>query len=93
MGGVCFQGTSGINPLSQGIRPASSPEGGALGSEEKSELDEEAAENQNEVEGKDGEEKCVGETIMVLYDTKKGETVDFTPEWRAMIEDFEKRKL
>ena len=44
-------------------------------------------------EGKDGEEKCVGETIMVLYDTKKGEKVNFTPEWRAMIEDFEKRKL
>lgn len=43
--------------------------------------------------GKDGEEKCVGETIMVLYDTKKGEKVNFTQEWRAMIEDFEKRKL
>ena len=43
--------------------------------------------------GKDGELKFVGETIMVLYDTKKGEKVDFSPEWRAMIEDFEKRKL
>lgn len=43
--------------------------------------------------GKDGEVKCVGETIMVLYDTHKGEKVDFTPEWRAMIENFEKRNF
>lgn len=43
--------------------------------------------------GKDGELKCVGETVMVLYDTKKGEKVDFSPEWRTMIEEFEKRKL
>ena len=43
--------------------------------------------------GKDGEVKCIGETVMVLYDTTKGEKVDFTPEWRAMIERFEGRKL
>ncbi|EFQ06141.1 hypothetical protein HMPREF9436_02345 [Faecalibacterium cf. prausnitzii KLE1255] len=30
LGGVCFQGASGIDPLSQGIRPASSPERGAF---------------------------------------------------------------
>ena len=45
------------SPSQSAQSAASSPEGGALGSEEKSELDEEAAENQNEVEGKDGEEK------------------------------------
>ncbi|HCC87075.1 MAG TPA: thioesterase, partial [Prevotella sp.] len=43
--------------------------------------------------GKDSEVKCIGETIMVLYDTTKGEKVGFTPEWRAMIEGFEGRKL
>ncbi len=45
------------SPSQSAQSAASSPEGGALGSEEKSELDEEAAENQNEAEGKDGEEK------------------------------------
>ena len=50
------------SPSQSAQSAASSPEGGALGSEEKSELDEEAAENQNEVEGKDGEEKGEGKT-------------------------------
>ena len=45
------------SPSQSAQSAASSPEGGALGSEEKSERDEEAAENQNEAEGKDGEEK------------------------------------
>lgn len=45
------------SPSQSAQSAASSNEGGALGSEEKSELDEEAAENQNEAEGKDGEEK------------------------------------
>ena len=50
------------SPSQSAQSAASSPEGGALGSEEKSELDEEAAENQNEAEGKDGEEKGEGKT-------------------------------
>lgn len=50
------------SPSQSAQSAASSPEGGALGSEEKSELDEETAENQNEAEGKDGEEKGEGKT-------------------------------
>lgn len=50
------------SPSQSAQSAASSPEWGALGSEEKSELDEEAAENQNEAEGKDGEEKGEGKT-------------------------------
>lgn len=50
------------SPSQSAQSAASSPEGGALGSEEKFELDEEAAENQNEAEGKDGEEKGEGKT-------------------------------
>ena len=46
------------SPSQSAQSAVSSPEGGALGSEEKSELDEEAAENQNEAEGKDGEERA-----------------------------------
>ena len=46
-----------------------------------------------ELVGKDGEVKCIGETIMVLFDTDKEETVPFTPEWRKTIESFEGRKL
>lgn len=37
----------------------------------------------------DHEVKCVGETIMVLFDIKKEQTVPFTPEWRAEISRFE----
>lgn len=65
---------------------ASSPEGGALGSEEKSELDEEAAENQNEVEGKDGEEKGEGKTKSpeerrkAFGELLRGEYADLTEE-------------
>lgn len=46
-----------------------------------------------ELVGKDGEVKCVGETIMVLFDTNKEQAVPFTPEWRETIERFEGRKL
>ena len=41
----------------------------------------------------DGEVKCVGQTIMVLFDVNKEETVPFQPEWRKAIEDFEGRPL
>ena len=41
----------------------------------------------------DGEVKCVGQTIMVLFDVNKEETVPFLPEWRKAIEDFEGRPL
>lgn len=41
----------------------------------------------------DGEVKCVGETIMVLFDISKEQTVQFTPEWRAAIGKFEGRNL
>lgn len=64
----------------------SSPEGGALGSEEKSELDEEAAENQNEAEGKDGEEKGEGKTKSpeerrkAFGELLRGEYADLTEE-------------
>lgn len=63
---------------------ASSPEGGALGSEEKSELDEEAAENQNELEGKDGEEKGKAkspeERRKAFGELLRGEYADLTEE-------------
>lgn len=63
---------------------ASSPEGGALGSEEKSELDEEAAENQNEAEGKDGEEKgktkSPEERRKAFGELLRGEYADLTEE-------------
>ena len=41
----------------------------------------------------DGEVKCVGQTIMVLFDVKKEATVPFTPEWRKAIEAYEGRAL
>lgn len=41
----------------------------------------------------DHEVKCVGETVMVLFDLQSEQTVQFTPEWRAAIERFEGRKL
>ena len=59
---------------------------GALGSEEKSELDEEAAENQNEAEGKDGEEKGEGKTKSpeerrkAFGELLRGEYADLTEE-------------
>ena len=45
------------------------------------------------VGAKDGEVKCVGQTIMVLFHVKEEKTVPFTPEWRKIIEDFEGRPL
>ena len=74
------------SPSQSAQRAASSPEGGALGSEEKSELDEEAAENQNEVEGKDGEEKGEGKTKSpeerrkAFGELLRGEYADLTEE-------------
>lgn len=74
------------NAPSQPSDGDSSPEGGALGSEEKSELDEEAAENQNEVEGKDGEEKGEGKTKSpeerrkAFGELLRGEYADLTEE-------------
>lgn len=63
---------------------ASSHEGGALGSEEKSELDKEAAENQNEAEGKDGEEKgktkSPEERRKAFGELLRGEYADLTEE-------------
>ena len=74
------------SPSQSAQSAASSPEGGALGSEEKSELDEEAAENQNEVEGKDGEEKGEGKTKSpeerrkAFGELLRGEYADLTEE-------------
>lgn len=74
------------SPSQSAQSAASSPEGGALGSEEKSELDEEAAENQNEAEGKDGEEKGEGKTKSPKERRKafgellRGEYADLTEE-------------
>ena len=74
------------SPSQSAQSAASSPEGGALGSEEKSELDEEAAENQNEAEGKDGEEKGEGKTKSPVERRKafgellRGEYADLTEE-------------
>lgn len=74
------------SPSQSAQSAASSPEGGALGSEEKSELDEEAAENQNEAEGKDGEEKGEGKTKSpeerrkAFSELLRGEYADLTEE-------------
>lgn len=74
------------SPSQSAQSAASSPEGGALGSEEKSELDEEAAENQNEAEGKDGEEKGEGKTKnpeerrKAFGELLRGEYADLTEE-------------
>ncbi len=74
------------SPSQSAQSAASSPEGGALGSEEKSELDVEAAENQNEVEGKDGEEKGEGKTKSpeerrkAFGELLRGEYADLTEE-------------
>lgn len=74
------------SPSQSAQSAASSPEGGALGSEEKSELDEEAAENQNEVEGKDGKEKGEGKTKSpeerrkAFGELLRGEYADLTEE-------------
>ena len=72
------------SPSQSAQSAASSPEGGALGSEEKSELDEEAAENQNEAEGKDGEEKGEAkspeERRKAFGELLRGEYADLTEE-------------
>lgn len=74
------------SPSQSAQSAASSPEGGVLGSEEKSELDEEAAENQNEAEGKDGEEKGEGKTKSpeerrkAFGELLRGEYADLTEE-------------
>lgn len=74
------------SPSQSAQSAASSPEGGALGSEEKSELDEDAAENQNEAEGKDGEEKGEGKTKSpeerrkAFGELLRGEYADLTEE-------------
>lgn len=74
------------SPSQSAQSAASSPEGGALGSEEKSELDEEAAENQNEAEGKEGEEKGEGKTKSpeerrkAFGELLRGEYADLTEE-------------
>lgn len=74
------------SPSQSAQSAASSPEGGALGSEEKSELDEKAAENQNEAEGKDGEEKGEGKTKSpeerrkAFGELLRGEYADLTEE-------------
>ena len=74
------------SPSQSAQSAASSPERGALGSEEKFELDEEAAENQNELEGKDGEEKGEGKTKSpeerrkAFGELLRGEYADLTEE-------------
>lgn len=74
------------SPSQSAQSAASSPEWGALGSEEKSELDEETAENQNEAEGKDGEEKGEGKTKSpeerrkAFGELLRGEYADLTEE-------------
>lgn len=72
------------SPSQSAQSAARSPEGGALGSEEKSELDEEAAENQNEAEGKDGEEKGKArspeERRKAFGELLRGEYADLTEE-------------
>ena len=85
--GVLKRSSREEGSLSQSAQSAaSSPEGGALGSEEKSELDEEAAENQNEAEGKDGEEKGEGKTKSpeerrkAFGELLRGEYADLTEE-------------
>ena len=72
------------SPSQSAQSAASSPEGGALGSEEKFELDEEAAENQNEAEGKDGEgkgkTKSPEERRKAFGELLRGEYADLTEE-------------
>lgn len=72
------------SPSQSAQSAASSPEGGALGSEKKSELDEEAEENQNEAEGKDGEEKgktkSPEERRKAFGELLRGEYADLTEE-------------
>ena len=72
------------SPSQSAQSAASSPEGGALGSEEKSELDEEVAENQNEAEGKDGVEKGKAkspeERRKAFGELLRGEYADLTEE-------------
>lgn len=72
------------SPSQSAQSAASSPEGGALGSEEKSELGEKAAENQNEAEGKDGEEKgktkSPEERRKAFGELLRGEYADLTEE-------------
>lgn len=65
------------SPSQSAQSAASSPEGGALGSEEKSELDEEAAENQNEAEGK---AKSPEERRKAFGELLRGEYADLTEE-------------
>ena len=49
---------------------------------------------QQQLVGKnDPEVKCVGQTIMVLFDIKKEQKVMFTPQWREAIGKFEGRKF
>ena len=72
------------SPSQSAQSAASSPEGGTLGSEEKSELDEEVAENQNEAEGKDDEEKgktkSPEERRKAFGELLRGEYADLTEE-------------
>ncbi len=72
------------SPSQSAQSAAGSPEGGALGSDEKSELDEEAAENQNEADGKDGEEKGKAkspeERRKAFGELLRGEYADLTEE-------------
>ena len=72
------------SPSQSAQSAASSPAGGALGSEDKFELDEEAAENQNEAEGKDGEEKgktkSPEERRKAFGELLRGEYADLTEE-------------
>lgn len=72
------------SPSQSAQSAASSPEGGALGSEEKFELDEEAAENQNEAEVKDGEgkgkTKSPEERRKAFGELLRGEYADLTEE-------------
>lgn len=71
------------SPSQSAQSAASSPEGGALGSEEKSELDEEGAADQ-ETEGKDGEEKgktkSPEERRKAFGELLRGEYADLTEE-------------
>ena len=69
------------SPSQSAQSAASSPEGGALGSEEKSELDEEAAENQNELEEKgEGKTKSPEERRKAFGELLRGEYADLTEE-------------
>ena len=48
---------------------------------------------QQRLVGIDGEVKCVGQTIMVLYDVEHEATIPFKSEWRKTIEAFEGHAL